>query len=520
MNLHGNAKRREKSPDGGTDQNVFDITQGVAIALFIRHRGKQNHDAYYADLWGTRESKYAALEGLDVSDTQWTKITPAGPLFQLIPLEQKTQSEYMPLWTVTDVFQVGSNGVQTSRDSLVVGFDAPTLVKRIASFADKNREVSEVRREFFGEKSVANYPPGDTREWKLNEARERLQGMHGWRDAVAAYLYRPFDERILLYSDVMVDWPRQEVMGQLKQANLAMCIGRAGLVASGAWDLLFCTQRICDHNLFYRGSSLNFPLYMYTAEVSKAGQAQLDVQTTHWPLGRGGRRPNLNPEFIGDLERRLGLSFISDGKGDLKKTFGPEDVFDYIYAVFHSPTYRTRYAEFLKSDFPRVPLTSDMNLFRTLCALGAELVALHLLESPKLEKPIARYPVKGPDHVEKGFPKYLAPGESEPDSRKPVKEGRVYINKGTVAPVSSPATGDETSPLQKTGGQYFEGVPPEVWNFHIGGYQVCDKWLKDRRGRTLTYDDQLHYCKAVTALSETLRLMAEIDAAIPKWPIE
>jgi len=201
----------------------------------------------------------------------------------------------------------------------------------------------------------------------------------------------------------------------------------------------------------------------------------------------------------------------------LKKTFGAEDVFNYIYAVFHSPTYRTRYAEFLKSDFPRVPLTSDLNLFRELCAKGEELVALHLLESPKLEKPIARYPVKGPDLVDKGFPKYVAPGEPEPlpvaQGSPPsfaalprLKEGHVYINKG--------------DPQSGATGQYFEGVPPEVWNFHIGGYQVCEKWLKDRRGRTLTYDDLEHYRKVVTALSETIRLMAEIDAAVLKWPIE
>jgi len=177
----------------------------------------------------------------------------------------------------------------------------------------------------------------------------------------------------------------------------------------------------------------------------------------------------------------------------LKKCFGPEAVFSYIYAVFYSPTYRTRYAEFLKSDFPRVPLTSDVNLFRSLCGLGAELVALHLLESPKLEKPIARYPVKGSDVVDKGFPKYVAPGEPEPGTGKPLKEGRVYVNKGAVAPGFSPADAALKGGATIGGGQHFEGVPPEVWNFHIGGYQVCEKWLKDRRGRNLTYGDLEHY---------------------------
>ncbi len=213
----------------------------------------------------------------------------------------------------------------------------------------------------------------------------------------------------------------------------------------------------------------------------------------------------------------------SHGQDARATSFGPEDVFNYIYAVFYSPTYRSRYAEFLKSDFPRVPLTSDAKLFRTLCGLGGELVALHLLESPRLSKPIARFPVKGSNLVEKGFPKYIAPGEPEPSTGKPLKEGRVYIN--AVAAIydrrkGENKSGDGTSPLQKGSGQYFEGIPPEVWSFHIGGYQVCEKWLKDRRGRTLTDEDLEHYCKVVTALSETIRLMAEIDAAIPRWPID
>ena len=194
-----------------------------------------------------------------------------------------------------------------------------------------------------------------------------------------------------------------------------------------------------------------------------------------------------------------------EGRGDVKKTFGPEDVFNYIYAVFHSPTYRSRYAEFLRSDFPRVRLTSDRNLFRTLCRLGSELVALHLLESPKLEKPISRYPVKGPNVVEKGFPCYVAPGAPEPGTGMPLKAGRVYISRGI--------------PVLKTEGQYFEGVPPEVWNFYIGGYPVCEKWLKDRRGRTLSYEDLEHYGKIVTAIQETIGLRSEIDTAIPLWPL-
>jgi len=186
-------------------------------------------------------------------------------------------------------------------------------------------------------------------------------------------------------------------------------------------------------------------------------------------------------------------------------TFGPEDVFNYMYAIFHSPTYRERYAAFLKIDFPRLQLTSDAGLFRTLCALGGELLGLHLMESPELDHLITSFPVPGSHIVEKGHPKYLAPGEPEPGAGEALQSGRVYISKDS----------EKTA----THGQYFEGVAPEVWEFHVGGYQVCEKWLKDRRGRALSHDDLLHYQKIVVALKETIRLTGEIDAAISQWPI-
>jgi len=214
---------------------------------------------------------------------------------------------------------------------------------------------------------------------------------------------------------------------------------------------------------------------------------------------KSSRTPNLSPKFIRKITSNIGLKYIEDGTGDLRKTFGPEDVFHYMYAVFHSPTYRSRYAEFLKIDFPRLPLTSNVALFRQLCGLGADLVALHLLEAEyphaswrkagapaPFSSPITRFVGAGDKVVAKGYPKYQA--------------GKVYINAEA----------------------HFAGVPEEVWEFHIGGYQVCEKWLKDRRGRQLSAEDVAHYQKVVVALKETIRLMAEVDEAIEShggWPI-
>ncbi len=222
-----------------------------------------------------------------------------------------------------------------------------------------------------------------------------------------------------------------------------------------------------------------FPLYLYP---NPKQQTLLDTQEPS--TAPGGRRPNLSPAFVNALAEKVGLRFVADGRGDVQETFGPEDVFAYMYAVFHAPTYRARYAEFLKIDFPRLPLTSDGALFRALCGLGQRLVALHLMEAYS-KTVVPSFPVKGTNIVEK----------VEYD-----EQGRVYINKT----------------------QYFGGVPSDVWAFHVGGYQVCHKWLKDRKGRALSFADVQHYQRVVGALAETISLMEQVDETIEEhggWPL-
>jgi predicted helicase len=267
-----------------------------------------------------------------------------------------------------------------------------------------------------------------------------------------------------------MDRPRFQSQTQMINKNLAISTTRS-VEIKREFDHVFCTSEVMDrHAVSLKEINYLFPLYLYPAEN------ELQLQAS--------RRPNLNPDFIKAFAEKLGVKFVEDGKGDLQTTFGPEDIFNYAYAMFHSPTYRQRYAEFLKIDFPRLPLTSNKQLFKSLTEKGAELVALHLMEAQVLNNPITRYSVAGSNLVEKVEYKET--------------EQRVFINKE----------------------EYFEGIIPEVWNFHIGGYQVCEKWLKDRKGRTLSYDDITHYQKIVVSLKETIRLMAEIDAIIPAWPVE
>jgi very-short-patch-repair endonuclease len=215
----------------------------------------------------------------------------------------------------------------------------------------------------------------------------------------------------------------------------------------------------------------------------------LTVQTPPQPSPQAERGSDSPPPISGE-GLGVGVDAPTSAEGFGGEVFTPEDIFHYIYAIFHSPTYRSRYAEFLKIDFPRVPVTSDVTLFRSLCELGKELVSLHLLESPQVGQFITRYPVAGDNRVEKGYPRYVPPKDDRP--------GRININKT----------------------QYIEDVSPELWEFYIGGYQVLQKWLKDRQGRQLSYDELTHYQQMVVALHQTMDLMETIDNVIPEWPIQ
>jgi predicted helicase len=503
LDLHGNAKKKERTPDGGPDENVFDIQQGVAIDLFVKEPGKEGlARVQHAHLWGTRETKYAWLMEHNLRDTTWSDLAPSSPFYLFAPQDVDLLAEYERGWKVTDVLPLNSVGIVTARDHLTIHWTAQEVLNTVKDFVETSPE--EARKKFQLGK--------DVRDWKVSLAQEdiRAHGVKG--DLGAPILYRPFDRRYTYYTGRtrgFICMPRPEVMHHmLAGENVGLITVRQ--VAEGIFNHALVSRNIAESRttLSNKGISYLFPLYLYpNAEGGPNKQADM-AGLSPWPEGKDRRRPNLSPAFVAELERRLGLAFVPDGGGDLEKTFGPEDVLHYIYAVFHSSSYRERYAEFLKIDFPRVSLTSDAELFRALAHKGAELVALHLLESPAVHHHVTRYPIPGDNVIEPGHPRYLAPGEPEPGTGKPLTIGRVYISK------DNPKTGKR--------GQYIEGVPPEAWEFQVGGYQICEKWLKDRRGRTLTNADLDHYECVVVALEETIRLMAEIDEAIEKhggWPL-
>ena len=477
-NLHGNIRKKEKAPDGSEDKNVFDIQQGVAILLCVKQRGNiMPARIQYADLWGFRESKYECLNETEIRLTRWTKCKPSSPYYLFLPQNTELAKEYEVGWLVTKIFNIYASTVTTARNDFSMAYDSETLVKRISDLKDKSTD-DEVIREKYGLKDVSY--------WTLAEARKQLFELKNVPSFVKPYCYRPFDFRFVFYHEAVCERLRPEVMRHMKQDNLALLTHRPQ--SPSEFSYAYCTNMISDQCVAANktgggGNSFQFPIYLFPSEQKV--QSELHPETK--------RRPNLNLTFLKALSEKLKLP--QQEPHGLPKGITPEDIFHYAYAVFHSPTYRTRYAEFLKIDFPRLPLTSSLKLFRALAAKGAELVALHLLESPKVHDFITEFPEKGDNVVEK-VQFILTPALSH-GRAKEKNLGRTYINKT----------------------QFFGGVLETVWEFHIGGYQVCEKWLKDRKGRKLSYDDIQHYQKIVVALNETIRLMAEIDKLIPSWPL-
>lgn len=513
LNLHGSSKKQETAPDGTKDDNVFDITVGVAIALFVKlPPGSQQRDpeaakgkksakphatVHHADLWGLRKHKYDWLGSHNAASTAWTTFKPDAPDFRFVPRNAKYEREWNKGWSIRDMFPVSNNGLKTDRDELFFDFDRKELEKRMVSFFLKDAPAAFLQK----------YRVEDSSSYDIETRRqERRFSIR----AIQRCLYRPFDLRWLYYDPGLTSRPAEKVMRHLLAGeNLGLITTRQTKDEFG----ILATNLIAGHKSC-AGYDINtvFPLYLYP-------NGQTEVQAELVPH-ENGRRPNLSLEFVKELATALGLEFVADGRGNLKKTFGPEDVFNYAYAVFHAPSYRARYSEFLKLDFPRVPITSRQGLFRRLCESGQNLVGLHTMR--EFAPDYVCFDVPGSNAVEQVV--YVPPkSASTQKAKKPVaRQAELSRNAKRSAPESPALAAGSTGRVYINSDQYFEGVLPVVWEFRVGGYQVCEKWLKDRKGRTLAHDEIEHYQRIVAALSETRTLMAQIDSLIQDhggWPL-
>jgi len=434
LDLHGDAK--EKPPNGIKDENVFDIQQGVAISIFVRKGGeeKNNTIVHHAELYGKREEKFEKLDSLDIEKIKWNKLDYQEPYCFFVPKDFGLEEEYLEGIKLDDLFPLYNSGIQTKNDKLSIQFEKKKIEQVVADF--EQLDESELR---------SKYSLKDTSGWKVKNAKDDLQNNPYQFTQI---LYRPFDIRETVYtnhSGGFIGRPRERVSKHfVDKVNIGLIANRQ--IVGDYYSHVGITDKIICHGTFYlgnKGQDYLFPLYIYSDSGSKT--------------------QNLDSKIVKKIEDVVG-----------KVT--PENIFDYVYAVLHSPNYRDKFKEFLKIDFPRVPYPKDKKQFQLLIRFGEELRQLHLLESTEVSKLVTTYPVSGSDDV----------------TNLNYKDGKVFINKD----------------------QYFGQVPEVAWNFYIGGYQPAQKWLKDRKGRTLTNEEIEHYQKMIVALVQTERIMKEIDSVI------
>lgn len=464
VDLHGNSKKKETAPDGSADSNVFDIQQGVSINVFVKTGKKKANElgqVFHYDLYGKRDFKYDFLTENSIQTIDFNELPNVAPMYFMVQKDFEAKATYDKGFQLNDLFTVNNVGVVTSRDSFVIDEKKEVLSERIKSFFVLSKDDI-----------LKSYPVKENKVWKIDEVKTKAKEFDV--KSIQKVSYRPFDTRYLYYNNDFIERSRTEVMQHFAKSNIGL-VYKLGNAEENSVSAMV-SKNIIDFRSWSRpgmqGGDYIAPLYIYP---ESNGQQSIDESEK--------RKPNLKAEIINQIAEQLGLTFTNE-KETTVNTFAPIDILDYIYAVLHSPTYRSTYKEFLKIDFPRVPYPKDKDTFWQLVKLGGEIRQIHLLESPKVEQYITQYPMDGDNVV--GKPKYVPIPKNEETG---VLQGNVFINDS----------------------QYFANVPLTAWKFYIGGYQPAQKWLKDRKNRKLEFDDILHYQKIIVALSETDRLMKEID---------
>jgi len=458
LDLHGYTKKKETALDGSVDENVFDIMQGVSINLFVKNAKKKANEfgkVFHSNLFGKRDFKYEYLLSNSSHSVCYNELKPEKPYLFFVPKNKHGESKYIKGIRIDELFSLNGVGMVTARDKFCIDTDLNKLKERINEFADKNINDNTIFKK---------YELKDTSTFKLTKSRSNIFREDNIEMFYRRLSYRPFDERWIFHNNDVVERPIMKVMQHfIKGENIGLVVARQCV---GDWRYVFCTKRINEFNLTGTagrfGSGNTFPLYLYPDTNS---QQSIYLNTK--------RIPNLKPEIIKQIAKELNLTFVNE-KDTVRGTFAPIDILDYIYAVLYSPQYREAYNERLRENFPQITYPKDTETFWDLVALGGELRKIHLLESEVVNDFITQYPKNGDNMVTK---------------KASFEDGKVWINKT----------------------QYFDHVPQVAWEFYIGGYQPAQKWLKDRKDCVLSAEDIAHYQKIIVALTETDRIMKEID---------
>lgn len=463
IDLHGNSKKKEKSPDGSKDENIFDIQQGVALHILVKNNKEKANELaslYYYSLYGSRNLKYKFLDQNKLTSIKWTKILPQSNNYFFYPINVENQTEYQTGIPLNELFPVYNSGVSTDRDPLFIDLDMPALSDRMKVLLS-----GEYSEDFKNE-----YRVHDSGSYK---ATEKLRDKSFSSEFLTNIQYRIFDERPIYYDREIISRPASKAFRHIFQKeNIGIIFKRQANDDGTSYSYSFVTDKLVINGLFAidpKGREVIAPLYLYPdAGDLYAGQAA------------GQRRPNLQPAAVQQFAQATGLRFVPEATAEAG-TFAPLDVLDYVYGTLHQPAYRRRYHELLRIDFPRVPLPASAAHLREVVAYGRQLRELHLLRPAALPAPL------------------------------PTRLG----GDGTHTTVEKPRYDAATQRVYLSASQYVEPVAPEVWAFPIGGYQPAQKWLKDRQGRALTFDEVRHYQRLLAALAGTERLMRAWDAGHP-----
>lgn len=434
LNLHGSSKRNEKTPEGGKDENVFDIQQGVGIILLVKKEGLEKKISYF-DLYGLREEKYKFLEEQDIKKTKWREPKPKEPNYFFILKDPKGEKIYDKFISLKDIFDKYNAGIATGKDEVLVDFNKESLIRKL-SIIDKDL-FKTLMESYKVSKDL-------TEKWCQELKNEEITNQ------IKIYNYRPFDNRFVIYNPKILQRARKEIMDNFFNDNLAITTPKNS--KQDNFNEVFIANSFTDKHLIGHQTFV-FPLFIYSNDSNNS----LFDKT-------GFQHINFSHKLYDNVP--IGIE--------------PERIFNYIYAILYSNIYRKKYNEFLKINFPKIPFTKNAQLFYKVADLGEELVNLHLLKSEKIDIPISKFPITGDNVARKR--EYIS------------KEKRIYIN-------------DK---------QYFDNIEDEIWNYYIGGYQVLDKWLKDRIGKTLSPEGVNHYLKVITALKYTIELQKEIDKVYPE----
>ncbi|GAA8302037.1 DNA methyltransferase [Helicobacter pylori] len=464
LNLHGNARKKEKTPQGAKDENVFNIMQGVSINLFVKKAQITKPKIRYYDVYGQRAEKYAFLAQHDLSNIEWLELYPRGPFYSLLPLETPLLDEYEQGFSVQDMFQVGGTGICSKKDHVVFHKDKESLIKLLKDFS--TLEPSELRRK---------YDIGDAQGWKLGWAIENVKkNQHELEKYIVLCQYRPFDYRWTYYTDKSCGFLARPVYDVFKhmlppptnpktpnqtRKNAALNTPRQLKNNDKSWTQCFISSHINDQGLSSggNGAGVNYPLYQFR-----------DPNYTE----------NFTPEFRNFIDKHYNHSFE------------PLEVLGYIYALLYSPNYRKRYEEFLKVDYPKILFTNNKDLFRVLSLLGIELIGLHVLNQESLNHSFKK--LKDATIGESCYKEaHDSTISKKPSHNEP--EQRLYINHSA----------------------YFRGVSQEIYDYRIGGYCVLDKYLKSHKGEPCDFDHVSNIIKVIACTIEIQKTLGFLTSDLP-----